>query len=284
MAEVTRLGHVGLTVRDVGRAVDFYTDVVGLHVTERAADGSVWLRCGREHHSLVLMPGEVAGLHHTAYETRSPEALEALGVAVRARGLTVERRAAGPGMGGEGIWFRDPEGLLVALYAGMAEVEGPTAARAVQPRKLGHLNFTAADLPRMEAFYREALGFKLSDRRGEVGVWLRCNPDHHGIAGVKSPRAGLHHHAYELADWGDIKRACDWLLAHDIVLEAGPLRHGPGGNISIYFLDPEGIRIELFCEVLQIWDDARYQPRDWPTDPPNFDLWRRAAPPPTWYK
>jgi catechol-2,3-dioxygenase len=284
MAEVTGLGHVALVVREIGRAVDFYTGVVGLHVTERTAGGEVYLRCGREHHCLVLIPGGVAGLDHTAYEAPSGEALEALDAAVRARGVPVERRPVGAGIAGEGLWFRDPEGLLVVLYAGMSEAEPPAAARAVQPRKLGHLNFKWTDLARTERFYREALGFKLSDWRGDVGVWLRCNPDHHGVAGVKTPRAGLHHHAYELTDWGDVKRACDWLLAHDIAVEAGPLRHGPGNNISIYFFDPEGIRIELFCEILQIWDDESYRPRDWPTDPPNFDLWRRAAPPPTWYQ
>jgi catechol 2,3-dioxygenase len=68
------VGHVNLTVTDLERAVRFYRDVIGLHVTQRDAQ-SAFLAAGNYHHHVALNtwdpdattpPPHSAGLHHCA--------------------------------------------------------------------------------------------------------------------------------------------------------------------------------------------------------------------------
>src|ERR1700737_3030708 len=75
--------------------------------------------------------------------------------------------------------------------------------------KLGHVVLNVRDVERSARFYTEVLGFQISDVYPEEMVpggmvFLRCNPDHHGIALVGSMRAEaanveLNHVAFERA-------------------------------------------------------------------------------------
>ena len=56
-----------------------------------------------------------------------------------------------------------------------------------QLRKIGHVVLNVSDLEAAVRFYTEVLGLQISDRYPESMVpggmvFLRCNPDHHGVA------------------------------------------------------------------------------------------------------
>ncbi|MBV9173999.1 MAG: VOC family protein, partial [Chloroflexi bacterium] len=55
-AHVTGLGHVGLFVHDMPKMLDFYTNVLGMTVTDRGGERIVFLsaRPAQEHHELAL--------------------------------------------------------------------------------------------------------------------------------------------------------------------------------------------------------------------------------------
>ena len=69
--------------------------------------------------------------------------------------------------------------------------------------KIGHVVLMVENLERSIAFYTGVLGFKVSDIIGEDRmpggmIFMRCNPDHHGIAlvgGASGPahQQELHH-------------------------------------------------------------------------------------------
>ncbi len=60
--KVIRIGPVRLFIRDMQKALDFYTKVMGLRITEEVdyeGHHCVFLRCNTEHHSLALYPVEL---------------------------------------------------------------------------------------------------------------------------------------------------------------------------------------------------------------------------------
>ena len=141
-----------------------------------------------------------------------------------------------------------------------------------RPRKLGHTNFLTADLEGQTAFYTDVLGMRITDLLGDAGVWFHVNADHHALAFVDKGYPHLHHLAFEMVDWGELRVAFDHLAQHGRWLAWGPLRHGLGRNLSGYVRVPEeDLFVEVFCDVEQLEPD--HEPRQWPDDPHASNVW-----------
>jgi catechol 2,3-dioxygenase-like lactoylglutathione lyase family enzyme len=159
------------------------------------------------------------------------------------------------------------------------------------PLKLGHLAFKAKDMQEMVRFYSEVLGFRVSDWRKDIFVWMRCGPDHHTANFARGDAVKMHHIAFELADRAEMLRACDFLGRNKYQIIWGPGRHIIGDNIFTYHRDPDGHIIELYTEMARIdsedlgyfvprpWrDDRPYKPSDWSADTLT-NLWGPGPPP-----
>jgi len=119
-----RIGHVHLKVADIERALSFYCDVLGFHITQRYGDSAVFIAAGDYHHHIGLNtweskggsspPPGSTGLYHTAilYPTRLSLA-DALSRITEA-GLDLDG-AADHGVS-EAIYLRDPDNNGVELY------------------------------------------------------------------------------------------------------------------------------------------------------------------------
>ena len=272
MIRIKTSSHVAISVPNVDETAEFYERIVGLEISDRV-DGAVFLRCNREHHCLAVYPGDRA-LHHLGLEVAGEEALEEAQRDLAAQGLNPEPRDYPEPGHGSGLCYRDPDGNRVELYAGMQALEQPLQPRDVRPVRFGHITLMTADLPRCAAFYTDVLGFSISDTVGDSVIWLRWNQQHHGVAFLETGEVKVNHYAFDLADWGDVKKLCDHLWCNDIPIIYGPSRHGPGHNIFVYIPDPAGNVIELTLEVDQIWDDESYQPLNWTNEPKTVDVWR----------
>ncbi len=140
-------------------------------------------------------------------------------------------------------------------------------------KKLGHVVIKVADLERSLAFYAGVLGFQVSDiigddmMRGGM-IFMRFNPDHHGIAlvgGASGPadQHELHHIAFEADSVEDLFSARKHLREHGatIVFEG---RRRAGAQIAIEFLDPDGHNLEFYCGIDQIGaDGVARPPEEW---------------------
>ena len=118
----TRLGHAHLTVRDLDRALAFYTRFFDLRLIERVGDGYAVLGGDGVHPELSLQAvGSVArppnsygnGLCHVGFELPDGAALAAAYEALTEAGVEVEaidHRVSWS------LYFRDPDGNGLALY------------------------------------------------------------------------------------------------------------------------------------------------------------------------
>src|SRR6185503_14500668 len=107
------------------------------------------------------------------------------------------------------IRFRDPEGNVVELIAGVDQLHDAYGSRDVKPQQLNHVVLYAADRAPMEQFYGQLLGFKLSDTLADFMTFWRCNANHHSIAFQtnRGGQHGLNHVAFDVKDWQDLMRA-----------------------------------------------------------------------------
>jgi catechol 2,3-dioxygenase-like lactoylglutathione lyase family enzyme len=139
------------------------------------------------------------------------------------------------------------------------------------PLKFGHIAYQCPDVQRIVKFYCDTLGFRVSDWRGDFFAFLRCSRDHHTVNFLRDAKTAIHHIAFEVRDWSDIKRASDLLAKNNIKLTWGPLRHIIGHNIAIYHKNPDGVTIEFFCELDQMHDEdlGFFEPRPWHQDRPQ---------------
>jgi catechol 2,3-dioxygenase len=129
---VQKLGHVVLKVRDLERAVAFYTGVLGFRVSDVYPDtmmkgGMVFLRCNSDHHCLALVGGATEDasareLHHLAFEVATLEEVLRARAHLREHGVRLDfdgRRRAGCQVAVE---FRDPDNHFLEIYWGLDQV------------------------------------------------------------------------------------------------------------------------------------------------------------------
>ena len=63
-----RLGHVNFLTGRIEDQVRFYSDVLGLRLSDRLGDGGAWLHVEPEHHQLAFVDKGSAHLHHLALD------------------------------------------------------------------------------------------------------------------------------------------------------------------------------------------------------------------------
>jgi catechol 2,3-dioxygenase-like lactoylglutathione lyase family enzyme len=64
-----KLGHVNCLTGEIGTNAAFYTDVLGMRVSDRLDDGGVWFHVNSDHHVMALVAMGYAHFHHLAFET-----------------------------------------------------------------------------------------------------------------------------------------------------------------------------------------------------------------------
>lgn len=271
--------HVRLRVRDVDEAAARWRRLYGL--SGEVEDGRALLRCGYEDFCLHLEEGESPGLEHVGYELRPGVGLDAIG-----EGAEIEV----PGRGA-GLRLEDPDGNGVVIVERRPlgdEERWPPVARftdtlpAFHPRKLGHVNYLTADTPRLARWYEEKLGFRQTDWIGEDACWMHVSSDHHTLAFLAKGYAHIHHFAFELVDWGEMRVALDHLGQHGRPLTWGPGRHAMAQNLFAYVRMPEEeLFVELFADLERLGPD--HEVRRFPDDPHASNVWG-LLPPRTYFK
>lgn len=278
---IQALRSVALNLPDLDKAEAFYTQVWKLSVVTREP-GAIYLRgTGADHHLLAIHQGGAQPqIRHVTLRAQSQEALAAIETAVVQAGGSIAA-ASGPlddPAGGTGLTLRDPSGRLIQVVHGDS-LHSDTGSQPDSPIRLAHAVLNADDVPGSQAFFEQALGFRLVDRT-RIMAFLNCNADHHSIALGDTDNNALNHIAFLMPELEAVMRGGGRMKDAGHGIEWGPGRHGPGNNAFNYFIDPFGVVIEYTADVQQIGDDYRVgAPDDWKWPAGRVDQWGISAPP-----
>lgn len=282
MIQVRRLGHATFETPDVQRQAEYYAEIIGLQVHRDG--GRAILATGLGEEAVVFKPGSVARLTNISLQIAPDVDLSAVGSALAVHGAKPEHRSDISPSLGSAIVFTDPKGTEIELYA-QAKLMDSRSVGGVAPLKLGHIACLVPDAKAISDFYINALGFRVSDWIEEYFAFLRCGPDHHTLNFITGNGNFMHHFAFQLNDWGHLRKACDVLAQHKRPLIWGPGRHGVGHNVFVYHRDPDDHIIELFAEMDQMNDETLgyFEPRPWHHDHPQRPkVWERKFAAMTW--
>lgn len=182
----------------------------------------------------------------------------------------VELSVPPPSVNSDGIWFRDPDGLLVELKithktspsqqtrhvvpsisSGKRGAPYRREAQIVRPTRLSHLLLFTANVPHAIDFYCSLLGLRLSDRTGDAIAFLHGihGSDHHLIAFVKSDGPGLHHSSWDVLGVEDVGLGAMQMVDHGYDRGWGVGRHVLGSNHFYYAGDPWGSYAEYSANM-----------------------------------
>lgn len=221
-----RLGPVHLTIADLARSVEFYEQHLGFRTHSRTPDRAALGAGGPDLLVLHASPSapraaRTTGLYHFAIlvptRVELAQSLQRL----------AERRTPMQGFSDHGvseaIYLADPDGNGIEVYRDRPRSEWPIqngelqmvsepldiqellaeadrerqqgpAWRGLAPdTRLGHMHLHVSFLEDTEEFYRDVLGFTLTQRYGRSALFFAAGDYHHHVganvwAGVGAPR------------------------------------------------------------------------------------------------
>jgi catechol 2,3-dioxygenase len=278
---ILRLSHVEARVPDLELATAYYTQVLGL--VEVGRDQShVYLKCWDEHdhHSIALRYHPRPGLDHMSFKVEEEEDLHQLESAALRYGCTTRRMSVGEEVGqGQAVRLETPSGHHLELIHRMERTGNllpkvnpppePMGLLGIHPPRLDHILVTAEEVGDATEFYMQVLGFRLTEQLlsgngHQIGTWLERSHSPHDLAIVTGPNGGLHHFAFWLDDWDQVRRAADILAYNGVQIDVGPTRHGITRGNTVYFFDPLGNRNEVFTGGYR--PDPDFQTITWTED------------------
>lgn len=125
---------------------------------------------------------------------------------------------------------------------------------------LGHVVLNVKELRRSERFYRAILGMKVSGRNRRTKMsFLSFGREHHDVALMEVPKGSkrisakqispLHHFCVYVRRNQEVDALLPILRRKKIKVVSGPEILEVARNRSISFLDPDGNRVEVACNL-----------------------------------
>jgi len=292
------LGLESLTygVEDMATCIRFNEDF-GLEKVEAGANGATFRTVEgstvilRNANDPSLPPAVTPGpqLRNVVWGVPEAKVLDQIGAEL-AKDRKVTRDADGT------VWSTDPMGYTIGFRVTqlqeiqeapiLTNVPGrPTRingrfhfSEAPRVLHLGHIVFYTPNLEESWAFYRDRLGFKLSDTFvNGVGYFARTKltHDHHSIFFLHlGDMKGLNHASYQVRTFDDVATAGERLEKRGWKSLTGPGRHHIGSNYFWYFKSPCGGAVEYHADIDYLTDE--WVPREWEFRPDVAAAWDRG--------
>ena len=266
MLRYSHLSCVTLGVTDLARARAFYARLPGLTAAPGTGAERARFRAGNGSSTLELVAGDRPGVRCFGFEMESVHALMEL------RGVLSGERIPWTDFGA-GLRIVEPHtGAHVTFQPPRVCGEDSPHAGAIDG--FGHVVVQTPCYREAVAFWRDVLGFRLSDEIEDRISLLRCfpNPQHHSLGIAKGQRRMFHHVNFRVRDATDLEAIGGELAAAGVRIASGPGIHAPSGSRFLYFYDPDGMTLELATVAERFTEGRERAPRVLPDLPESFAL------------
>jgi 2,3-dihydroxybiphenyl 1,2-dioxygenase len=248
------LGYLGVRAKDLGDWGSYGTGVLGLQRIDRSRRSMAFRMDDRTQRIIVDADGG-EGIGFFGWEVANAAALEATaarlekaGVAVArgSRALVEERRVT------DLIVCADPAGNRLEVFHG-----AETASDAFAPGRnisgfrtgplgMGHVVLHTDDTEAIVAFYRDLLGFRLTDYYSHPfkATFMHLNPRHHSLAFIETGKNAAHHMMMELFSFDDVGQGYDIAQGEPGRVATTLGRHTSDFITSFYSWTPSGFMVE----------------------------------------
>ena len=284
--DIAHLGHVELLTPKLDASTRFFTDIMGMSITE-TKDDSVYLRAydDYEHHSLKLTQYKHAGMGHFAWRAKSEDALKRRVAAIEKSGYGIGWSADNIGHG-PAYLFHSPDGHITEIYFETVKyISGPNDTSAlkntiskfpgkgINVRRLDHLNLFSNDIRAFRDFQLQNLGGLLTESivdnltdMNPRAVWFAVNSKSYDLAVTHDHLAlkgRFHHVTYACNSREEVLIAADICLENGIKIETGPHKHAIQQTFFLYVYEPGGNRIEVANTTARLILDPDYKTIFW---------------------
>jgi 2,3-dihydroxybiphenyl 1,2-dioxygenase len=251
---IQSFGYLGIQTPDLADWPAYATRFLGMQSVETGSETLSFRMDDRAQRLFVERPaGDFA--RFLGWELADAAALDQAGAALERAGVRVlrgTRSHADRRRVRDLLCFSDPAGNRIELFHGPELAAAPfRPGRAISgfrtgPLGLGHVVLTVERIDAVLPFYRDVLGFRLSDYalRPFKAYFLHVNPRHHSLALVETGRNGLHHLMVELFSLDDVGQGYDiaQTVPDQVAVTLG--RHTNDFMTSFYARSPADFMVE----------------------------------------
>ena len=205
---------------------------------------------------LVVDRSLADGERYFGFEVADAAALDALAARLEAHGVAVRREPAAladqrcvRGLISFADPGREPAGGVLGRRAWPMNRSGPDASISgfrTGPLGMGHAVFHVKNIDDLLGFYRDVLGFGVSDYilTPFRAYFMHVNPRHHTVALIETGRQDLHHLMVELYSLDDVGQGYDIALGEPERIATTLGRHPNDCVTSYYLKSPSGFMLE----------------------------------------
>ncbi len=278
MSQIQQLSYLVIESNKTDEWTSYAADFLGMQVA-KDADGSLRVRMDSRPYRFLIKKaaGREASedLSAIGLEVANAEALASLKSRVAAAGVALHDGTPQELADREVqamFWLSDPHGLRIEIAYNPRECSNDITLPLIPGGFLtgelgfGHIAIGALDLPKCEAFYKDVLGFKLSDYIVQEiqgfpinFTFFHVNPRHHtlALAGLPTPYR-LNHFMVEVQSIDIVGEAMERAKRAGISFYMNLGRHPNDRMLSFYAFSPSNFAVEFGTGGLQIHDDETW--------------------------
>ena len=251
---ITALGYIGIRSDRLSEWSVFASRLLAMQQVDQSRD-TLAFRMDDHKQRLLISNESGRTLQCMGWEVESSLDLQHLGEQLENAGTRVQhgsRSFCDQRFVEELIYFDDPDGNRLELFHQPMKDNTPfKPGRPISgfntgPYGMGHVVLHVQNTDSLLTFYRDLLGFKVSDYGLEPYplYFLHVNGRHHSFAMVGSGKSGLHHFMVEFTNLDDVGQGYDLAQLEENRVAYTLGRHSNDYMTSFYANTPSGFFVE----------------------------------------